>query len=122
MRVISPTERNLLGLFELDDAGTVLYSRVEPAGKGGARRDLSGLNFYEEVAPFSNVEEFRRRVTLFARGGGPVNRFNFDCLYDTGSLHVKVLLARVSERADRDRTKSVIVHIRECSQPPTCES
>jgi hypothetical protein len=38
----------LLGLVELDAAGTVLYARLE---KDDVRRDLSGLNFFSQVAP-----------------------------------------------------------------------
>lgn len=103
----------LLGLFELDAAGTVLYSRAEDDGaRACAGRDVAGRNFYEEVAHFFNVEEFRRRVTQFVRGASPADSFRFDCLYDGGPLPVRVLLARIRERASADLTKSVLVHIR----------
>ncbi|MCA1817410.1 MAG: hypothetical protein LC746_13650 [Acidobacteria bacterium] len=103
----------IYGLFELDDEGTVLYSRVEPDGEtGGATADVSGRNFYEEVAPFENVEEFRRRVAAFAAGSGSADRFNFSCRCGDTAQPVKVLLARVRERMSGTRTKSVLVHIR----------
>ena len=37
------TGEELFGLFELDEAGMVLYSRIEPDGTGP---DMSGRNFY----------------------------------------------------------------------------
>jgi hypothetical protein len=107
------TKRKLFGLFELDHAGTVLYSRVEPEAKSdGAPPDVSGRNFYEEVAPFENVEEFRRRVSAFASGASPADNFNFNCLYGDCAQPVRVLLTRVRERTSQSRTKSVLVHIR----------
>jgi hypothetical protein len=114
MSAASLTEQKLLGLFELDPAGIVLYSRAEPAGDddGAASPDIAGRNFYEEVAPFDNVEEFRQRVTEFALGASPADSFRFDCQYREDVLPVRVLLARIREQASNERTKSVIVHIR----------
>ncbi|MCA1564407.1 MAG: hypothetical protein LC803_01870 [Acidobacteria bacterium] len=109
MSVALLTAQELFGLFELDAAGTVLYYRIEPSG---ASPDMAGHNFYEEVAPFENVEEFRRCVTRFTRGAEPADSFKFDCRYEDCVQPVKVLLARISERVYHDRTKSVLVHIR----------
>jgi hypothetical protein len=110
------TDQKLFGLFELDPAGTVLYSRVEPDGEPpGSSPDFAGRNFYEEVAPFGNVEELRGRVARFAEGPRPADGFSFDCQYEGGPLPVRVLLARVRERSSRERTKSVLVHIRKDS-------
>ncbi|HEU4594248.1 MAG TPA: hypothetical protein VFS10_03685 [Pyrinomonadaceae bacterium] len=110
------TGEELLGLFELDEAGTVLYSRTEPDGEpGGTGPDMSGRNFYDEVVPFENVAEFRRLVTEFTRGASPADSFKFDCRYE-GCVHpVKVLLARICEHMNHDRTKSVLVHIRKAA-------
>lgn len=112
---VPPKGEKLFGLFELDEAGTVLYSRVESGGAGAAGHFVAGSNFYEEVAPFGNVEEFRRRVTQFARGASPADSFRFDCIYDGVAFPVKVLLARIRERTSRDLTKSVLVHIRQAA-------
>jgi hypothetical protein len=110
---VSPlTGEALLGLFELDEAGTVLYSRIEPDGAGP---DISGRNFYDEVALFENVAEFRRRVTEFTRGASPAESFKFDCRCEGFIRPVKVLLARIRERVDHARTKSVLVHIRKAA-------
>jgi len=100
------TGQELLGLFELDDDGKVLYYRTDSAGTS---LDMTGHNFYE-VAPFENVAEFRQCVTDFTRGAKAADSFNFDCHCDGSDYAVRVLLARIRE--DRNNTKSVLVHIR----------
>ncbi|MCA1636140.1 MAG: hypothetical protein LC802_21230 [Acidobacteria bacterium] len=114
MSVSLLTAQELFGLYELDAAGTVLYYRIEPCGKPGSTSpDMAGHNFYDEVAPFENVEEFRRCVTRFTRGEQPADNFKFDCRYAGYAQPVKVLLARIRERLNHDLTKSVLVHIRQ---------
>src|SRR5215213_8542776 len=103
------TAQELLGLFELDDAGKVLYYRMD---SDGTSPDMTGHNFYDKVASFDNVEEFRRCVTDFTRGGRAADSFDFDCRYDGSDQPVRVLLARISDRVNRNTTKSVLVHIR----------
>ena len=113
MSVSLLTRQELFGLFELDAAGTVLYYRIEPGGElGVSSPDMAGRNFYDEVAPFENVEEFRQCVTQFTRSAQPADSFNFDCRYEGCAQPVKVLLARIRELLDRNLTKSVLVHIR----------
>jgi hypothetical protein len=107
------TTQELFGLFELDAAGTVLYYRIEPGGElGSTSPDMTGRNFYDEIATFENVEEFRQCVTHFTRGAKPADSFNFDCRYEDYAKPVKVLLARIRERGNQNNTKSVLVHIR----------
>jgi hypothetical protein len=106
-------QQELFGLFELDSAGTVLYSRIEPdAGASVAAANLAGRNFFEEVAPFENVEEFRQRIANFTRSHGQADNFNFTCRVNDDALPVRVLLARIRERSNGSHTKSILVHIR----------
>lgn len=106
----------LLGLVELDQAGTVLYARLE---NDDVRRDLSGLNFYSEVAPFRNVEEFRRRIDEFTSGRDQANSFNFTCDFDDGAVPVRVLVSHLRQRKNGERTKSILVHIRQSNENDT---
>ena len=108
------TARKLFGLVELDAAGTVLYTRIEPDGspRSGAAPDYTGQNFYTEVAPFRNVVEFRSILDNFRSGSQPAHSTDFTCEYEDGPLNVRVLFARIRERAESDATKSVLVHIR----------
>ena len=113
MSVSVMTAQELLGLFELDPAGTVLYYRIDPDGEpGGTSADMTGQNFYDEVARFENVDEFRRSVTDFTSGGKAADSFDFDCHYEGSAHRVKVLLARIRESVNPNNTKSVLVHLR----------
>ena len=112
-----PAFRNgkFYGLLELDAAGTVLYSRVEPDGvaaQGTSAPDLTGHNFYTEVAPFRNVAELRGEIDRFSRGSQPAYSIDFTCDYEDGPVQARVLLARIRERSQADVTKSILVHIR----------
>ena len=109
MSVSLLTAQELLGLFELDAVGKILYYRMDSAGTSP---DMTGHNFYDEVAPFENVEEFRQCVTDFTQGAKAADSFDFDCHYDGSDYRVRVLMARICERVDRNNTKSVLVHIR----------
>lgn len=106
--------RKLFGLVEIDAAGTVLYTRIEPDGtpRPAQLPDYAGRNFYQEVAPFRNVAEFRDQLERFSRGSQPAFTFDFTCDYEDGPISVRVLLARIRERSQADETKSVLVHIR----------
>lgn len=109
--------RKMYGLIEIDPAGTVLYTRFEgEAATSFASLDPAGRNFYTEVAPFKNVGEFRQQLDDFSRGSQPAHSLDFTCHYDDGPLPVRVLLARIRERTERDVTKSILVHIRRPQQ------
>ena len=103
------TGQELLGLFELDSNGKILYCRMDPPD---TLSDMTGHNFYDEVAPFENVEDFRRCVTDFTLGPKAADSVDFDCHYDGSDYPVRVLLARISEHVNRKNTKSVLMHIR----------
>lgn len=113
MSVSLLTAQEILGLFELDGAGKVLYYRRDSGVKSRSpSRDMAGHNFYDEVVPFNNVEEFRQCVTEFTRGAKAADSFDFDCHYERSARTVRVLLARICERVNLNNTKSVLVHIR----------
>ena len=108
------TAQELVGLFELDGTGKVLYHRRDSDGEPAALSlDMAGHNFYDEVVPFKNIEEFRHCVTEFTLGEKPADSFDFDCHYQDFNNPVRVLLARICERLNRNNTKSVLVHIRQ---------
>ena len=111
--------KKLFGLIELDEAGTVLYTRFEGEGAASfSERNCTGRNFYTEVAPFRNVGEFLQRLDSFRQGTLAAHSMDFICEYPDGPLAVRVLLARIRERSEYDVTKSVLVHIRKGALAP----
>lgn len=99
MSVALLTAQQLPGLFELDARGKVLYHRMDSFD---TPPDMTGHNFYDEVASFDNVAEFRQCVTDFTEGAKPADSFDFDCHYSGSDHPVRVLLARICERLDRN--------------------
>lgn len=119
MNASLPDPQKLFGLFELDSQGNVLYSRMEPDGDGRSSAPVgAGRNFFDDVAPFANATELRSRIARFTNSAGPADNFNFTCHLENGTLPVKVLLARISERSDGTHTESILLHIRKV-QPYT---
>ena len=104
--------QKVYGLFELDDDNTVLYSRLDD--DGGAALPSAGFNGQDffRAAPFLNAEELRQAVDDFRASGAPARSVTFTCHYEDGPEQVKVLLARLRERSDAGRTKSILAHIR----------
>jgi hypothetical protein len=106
-------EQKFFGLVELGADGTVLYSRIETDGvRPFPATNITGRNFYSEVAPFRNVGEFQERLDSFTRGSQQADSISFICQYGDGPVRVKVLLARIRERSADAVTKSILVHIR----------
>ncbi|MGB8511039.1 MAG: hypothetical protein WCD76_21895 [Pyrinomonadaceae bacterium] len=107
------SRQKLFGLLELDAAGMVLYSRIETEeASDDSPSDVTGHNFYSEVATFLNVEEFHQRLDMFGRSSEHANSFVFNCNYEDGAVPVRVLLARIRERTNGDHTQSLLVHIK----------
>jgi hypothetical protein len=107
----------LFGLIELDQQGTVLFSRLEGDEKGArATMNVVGHNFFLEVATFSNVEEFQRRFENFKNGTEPSNSFIFDCDYEDGPMPVSVFLARLGSDPESNGTRSMLVYIKKADR------
>jgi hypothetical protein len=107
------SQQKLFGLLELDAAGTVLYSKLESDGNlDGSTAKVTGLNFFSEVAPFMNIAEFHQRLEAFNRSTEQAYSFVFHCDYKDGAVPVRVILARIRERSNECRTKSLLIHIK----------
>lgn len=105
--------QKLFGLFELDADGKIIYSRdFSKLGFSATNSALLGRNFFDEVAPFKNVEEFRRHFTYFIKGDHATENFTFDCECGEGVVPVKVKMSQVSKREFDERKNLFIVDIR----------
>ncbi|MGC2235721.1 MAG: hypothetical protein WA584_06145 [Pyrinomonadaceae bacterium] len=105
--------KDLGALLELDAEGMVHYSRlrrnkelfeIEP--------DAVGHNFFDEIAGFENVDEFRRRFRYFVKGSNSIENFNFDFRFEENEVPMRVMLVRVSENGYDENTRLIIVDIR----------
>lgn len=111
--VLTEIEPRVFGLFELNDEGTILYSRSDSgASSNEALRQLTGRNFFDEAAPFENTDEFRHYVNRFIRSNDPSEIFNFNCRIKNQDIPAKIKLVRIIERSSDERARTTIVDIR----------
>ena len=111
---LRPDRQEFYGLIELDSGGTVLYSRLEKNGlSDDVPADMTGQNFYTEVAPFENVEKLRKHLDDFRNGSRQSDTINFNCQYEDGIVPVRVVMTRISKQPGYNGvTKSILVRIR----------
>lgn len=112
MNTVQSVQPEIFGLFELSDEGTVLYSRADAPRAAERSPENVGRNFFDEVAPFENTEEFRRCLNRFIQGNYPSESFNFNCQINNQNIPAKVMLVRIIERSNEERAKTTIVDIR----------
>lgn len=101
-----------VGLFEINDAGTVLYCRTTPEKIFSEKSAAVGRNFFDEVAPFENMEELRWRFNSFIKSCALNENFSFNCRIKSQNIPAKVLLMRIPEQFHNERTDTTIVDIR----------
>src|SRR5437016_5108295 len=102
-----------LGLVELDATGTVLYFNQDNNDHSVSQTsEMIGRNFFTDVWPVAQHEEFCEIIAEFRRGHAPSESFNFIFDGDAGRLPVRVLLARIHEQMEGGAKDSVLVHIR----------
>ena len=93
---MSTTSQFLLGVFELDESGKILYSSFEaPDGAIGRDASLDGSDFFKDVARFSNVDDFQERFDAFRCGEGRTTSFEYTCHYPGTTHNVRIVMARL---------------------------
>lgn len=109
----SLTSPLFVGIFELDSAGTVLYSRQShPCPLVKRENPLVGQNFFENIADFENVPAFRHKFKNFFYSGHSTENFNFECRCRNKCYPVRVLMLRASEKNNNSSNEFVILDIR----------
>jgi photoactive yellow protein len=107
------TTSDIYGLYELDTSGKVMYSKINSGDYlANKPNNVVGRNFFDEVAPFKNVEEFRQRFRYFAQSSESAQKFNFTCQFEEKPVEVKVMLTHICEREFDASSKLIIVDIR----------
>ncbi|MFL6211584.1 MAG: hypothetical protein ACJ74W_22235 [Pyrinomonadaceae bacterium] len=100
------------GLLELDAMGKVI--RYSPAAERLSCPpvcDILGRNFFSEIAPVAEVNQFRARFQIFMAAGQTIDRFTTK--YTTGQqdVRVQVLLAHITEKSAEGRRQLALVRI-----------
>lgn len=107
------TAANSSGLFELNNDGTVLYSRFRQNNRLiNVNAELVGHDFFEDVAGFENVRELRRIFNSFVKSKKFTDNFIFDCQFPDEIVRVRVMLVRAFENSYPNPTDIVILDIR----------
>lgn len=101
------------GIFELDNVGTVLYSRFRKSdGLLDFTPQLAGQNFFDDVAGFENVREFHYKFRNFVSSNQFSNNFVFNCEFSQKTIPLRVMILRTSEINPSEKRDILIVDIR----------
>lgn len=89
----SPSEFDAMpfGMIQLDRAGTVkTYNEWEAKLARRNAQDVIGKNFFTDVAPCTNVSEFRGKLDQLSATGEKTYIFDYDFLFPWGTRRVRV--------------------------------
>jgi photoactive yellow protein len=89
------------GLIALDPGGTIVrYNEVESSLSGLDPQRVLGRNFFEEIAPCTNVREFAGLYRDMVRAGKLRSwEFNFTFRFPSGERRVHIRLAYFPEQS-----------------------
>jgi hypothetical protein len=111
-----PSEPRILGLFELDENGKVIFASLEASnGRTSGASVAKGADFFTEVSHFANAPELHRRFEMFRQMQRQAQSFEFTCDYDTGPAEVRIIMARLSKDSG---PPSFLVHVRLADRSP----
>lgn len=94
-------------LFELEDDGTVIYSRPHLDDTG-----LEGHNFFDESLGFEDIPKYRQHFYSFIKSKKAAASFIWRCTSAEGSMDTKVLMTRAFQTGSYPPTGVVMMEIR----------
>jgi photoactive yellow protein len=84
-------DRLPFGVIEVNRSGVVIsFNQAEERFSGHSRENVTGRNFFTEVAPCADVQDFRGRFEEFLNGANLSEQFDY--VYYFGSRAVAVLI------------------------------
>jgi hypothetical protein len=110
----SKSTRDAFWLFELEDDGTVIYSRPHLAEFGDGSDALEVHNFFDETFGFENIAEYRQNFRSFVKSNKAVASFVWRRSSAGESVDTKVLMTRVFQTGACPPTCVVMMEIRGC--------
>lgn len=109
-------QTRIFGIFEVNESGTVLYSRLHEIGLSANNSEsIVGRNFFEEFADFENCKDFRQRFRNFLQSRQSVDNFHFDYLIEMETIAAEISMTRGHESGDNRSLDFVILDIRKTS-------
>lgn len=109
---------DIFGLFELDDQGTIRYSRRQN-GVGlsiSASDDLLGMDLFRDVARFENRDVLREHFRRFVTGSKPAENFSFDLIEGSRTIRSAIRMTRGLEADAAQRSEIVIINIKKAER------
>jgi photoactive yellow protein len=89
----SPSEFDAMpfGMIRLDSAGVIkTYNEWEAKLARRTSSEVIGKNFFTDIAPCTNVAEFRGKLDQLALSGEKTYIFDYDFLFPWGTRRVRV--------------------------------
>jgi len=111
----SSVNSSAFGIFELEDDGTVIYSRSNIlADADGSMAAIEGHNFFEEMDGFEDIAKCREHFKSFIDSRKATERFVWRCASKEGSMDTSVCMTRGYQTGYRMPSGVVMMEIRAC--------
>ena len=103
-------DNDIIGLFELDNSGTVLYRRPVENNVllGCSEPQAVGKDFFQDVVSFQNRDDLKRYFKRFVTSDRSVDNFIFDCLCNDETIKTRISMTRGSESGS-DRNANIVI-------------
>lgn len=113
MNISNEMKHPVFGCYEVDAIGTILYTRVEADGIfGNPQASVIGQNFFDEVVPNSNIDEFRGLFKGFLNSREKAAKFTFNYRFEDCEVQAKVMLTQINEREFDGHRQLIFVDLR----------
>lgn len=101
--------KEVFGLYELANDGTILYSRPRSDdGLHDAVYQRVGQDFFRDIFPCQNNDDLRRHFRRFITGDRSVDTFVFDCMLEQEIVRAKIFMTRAHEN-DLDHSGDIVI-------------
>lgn len=106
--------QEVLGLFELDLSGKVVYCLSKSTRSHVLNRKYIGVNLFRDVELFSRQEVFRRQFERFANSGASIENLKLSCPFDNEIFNLRVLMVRAASNTQPNNSqKTILLYVRE---------
>jgi photoactive yellow protein len=111
---VSDNENSIIpfGMFELNAEGTVVhYSPATEERSHALSGRVVGRNFFDDLFPTSQVEEFKSRFHIFMADGTSVERFTLSFPHNREGIKIQVVMAHLSEKTEKGHERFALIRL-----------